>query len=533
VSAVVWIPRLAGPLDLRYDAGVHYVLGTALAEGRGYRLLNEPGAIEAVRVPPLLPMIVAAHQWLVGSRDPAIAGWALRCTYAGLFVVYGLVVYTLACRWLQHGWAVIATLFVLLHLQLLWVSDTLVAELPFACVTMLFLLTVESEDRRGTAALLGAAAYLLRTSGVALLAAWVGEALIERRWLETLLRAGLAALPILVWHAYVAEVESSAVPAYAYQRASYQPVNVAAAANRSYVDPLAPERGRADAREIAERIVANVAALPAALGESVSVRAAGPLVPIVPARTDAVPATRGMVASRAAFAAIGLAAAVGLGLLVFDGVMVAPLYWALALAHLAPTSWPAELGRALMPLAPVTAVGLVVVLASLERMASRVLQTAVYAAIGVLLAAELTALAVVFTDRHEPVATGAPGAPQRLFFYGPEWRQHDAGLEWLARAAPADAVVATTTPERLFVASGLHAVLPPFEPNPAEAERLLEGVPVDFLVIDDLAYRDVARRYAAPVVATHPERWRLVYGGGAGVPRIYRRVHSGLDKRVP
>jgi len=61
LSASLWLPRLRGPLDLRYDAGVYYVLGTSLAEGRGYRLLSEPGAIQAVQYPPLLPALVAVH----------------------------------------------------------------------------------------------------------------------------------------------------------------------------------------------------------------------------------------------------------------------------------------------------------------------------------------------------------------------------------------------------------------------------------------------------------------------------------------
>ena len=29
-----WLPRMHGPLDLRWDGGVYYVLGTALAEGK-------------------------------------------------------------------------------------------------------------------------------------------------------------------------------------------------------------------------------------------------------------------------------------------------------------------------------------------------------------------------------------------------------------------------------------------------------------------------------------------------------------------
>nr|MDQ3041714.1 hypothetical protein [Acidobacteriota bacterium] len=48
LAVLTWVPRLKGPLDLRWDGGVYYILGTSLAEGRGYKLLNEPGDIDAV-----------------------------------------------------------------------------------------------------------------------------------------------------------------------------------------------------------------------------------------------------------------------------------------------------------------------------------------------------------------------------------------------------------------------------------------------------------------------------------------------------
>src|SRR5205814_1053332 len=62
VCIVIWIPRFTGPINFRWDASAYYILGTALSQGHGYRLLNEPGEIEAVQYPPLLPMIVAAVQ---------------------------------------------------------------------------------------------------------------------------------------------------------------------------------------------------------------------------------------------------------------------------------------------------------------------------------------------------------------------------------------------------------------------------------------------------------------------------------------
>src|SRR6516162_5952121 len=72
VAVLSWIPRLRGPIDLRWDAGVYYVLGTSIANGQGYRLLNEPGQIEAIQYPPGLPALVAAHQIALRSSDPRV-----------------------------------------------------------------------------------------------------------------------------------------------------------------------------------------------------------------------------------------------------------------------------------------------------------------------------------------------------------------------------------------------------------------------------------------------------------------------------
>src|SRR5262245_9284032 len=100
LSLVSWLPRLRGPLDLRYDAGVYYILGTSLANGNGYRLLNEPGAIQAVQYPPLLPLFAAAHQRVAGSSDPAIAGHLLRVSFFAIFLCFIVAVYLLSRHYL-------------------------------------------------------------------------------------------------------------------------------------------------------------------------------------------------------------------------------------------------------------------------------------------------------------------------------------------------------------------------------------------------------------------------------------------------
>ena len=108
VYLAVWLPRLQGPINFRWDASVYYILGTAVAEGKGYRLLNEPGEIHAVQYPPLLPMIIAAHQWILRTNDYFKVGSALRITSFMLSGVFLLAAYTLARKLLSPLYALLS-----------------------------------------------------------------------------------------------------------------------------------------------------------------------------------------------------------------------------------------------------------------------------------------------------------------------------------------------------------------------------------------------------------------------------------------
>ena len=137
---VLWVPRLSGPIDLRWDASVYYVLGTSLATGHGYRILSEPGSPEALQYPPLLPAIVALCQRVLGSTNPAIVAPRLRILYAALFVIYALAVLALAKKYLGPMYAIGATALCLLQPSTIFVSDALFTEIPFAILSVLFLL---------------------------------------------------------------------------------------------------------------------------------------------------------------------------------------------------------------------------------------------------------------------------------------------------------------------------------------------------------------------------------------------------------
>src|SRR5437773_7971621 len=105
IALLLWAPRLSGPIDLRWDAGVYYVLGTSLATGHGYRILSEPGSPEALQYPPLLPAVVALFERALGSIDPAVIGVWLRLSYAALFLFYALAVLRLAAKYLRPTFA--------------------------------------------------------------------------------------------------------------------------------------------------------------------------------------------------------------------------------------------------------------------------------------------------------------------------------------------------------------------------------------------------------------------------------------------
>ena len=102
VAAATWWPRMDGPIDLRWDGGAYYILGTSLARGEGYRILSEPGEMSSSLHPPLVPALVAAHQLGLQTSDPVVVGHALRLTIALASIAYAVAVFVLlaayACR---------------------------------------------------------------------------------------------------------------------------------------------------------------------------------------------------------------------------------------------------------------------------------------------------------------------------------------------------------------------------------------------------------------------------------------------------
>jgi hypothetical protein len=536
LALTTWLPRLRGPLDLRYDGGVYYILGVSLAEGRGYRLLNEPGEIHAIQYPPLLPLMVAAYVKVMGTADPLAVGRALRVTYFVLSLLYAMVVYATARLFLAERLALAAAVLTTFYCFTYFLSDLLFAELPFALVTTLFVLARRRAEplRSWLQALLGLGAVLLRTLGVALVLAWSVEALLRRRFKTAALRALVMVLPLVAWHGYVSSVRSGPeyrAPQYTYQRAPYLYYNVSYRENVAYRDPFRPELGTIPLPELLSRTARQASKLPMLLGESVSAPERfwewtigwfGHLMGF-----DDLPAYE-----RVATAIVGLVVIAGVVALAFQGEALVSLYVAFTLGLIFATPWPVQFTRYAAPLTAFLAIAFVLALDTVRRVAlhfaspARVLLNAGAVALAVCVGAiEAIAISRTLVRYHYPVPwRDGAGRPigGRFFYYDRAWTAFDLSLEWLKAEAGRDDIVASSAPHNVYLRTGLKAVMPPMEADIETAQRLLDSVPVTYVIVDGLAFADITRRYARPVMEGRPMAWELVYSGD-GPLRIYRR----------
>ncbi len=525
LALLLWVPRLSGPIDLRWDAGVYYVLGTSLASGHGYRILSEPGSPEALQYPPLLPALVALHQRALGSTDAAIIGPWLRLSNAALFLFYALAALALARRYLRAGFAVIAVAMSLLQVNTLFMSDLLFTELPFALVSVLFaLVAVDGRFasrpwiRETLSFVLAAAGFLLRTAGVALLIAWVLESLVRRQWRLALTRCLLVLLPVLAWQAHVMRVRGSyeyAHPAYEYQRAPYQFYNVSYAENVGPAGSSHPDSLQARTGAFAWRLTTNLCRMGKRLGEGIStsegywrdllsnaqqlmfgrqvIRPSLVLVPIV------------------VLSALVIA---GIGILIHRRIWLLAFILLVSIGLICTTPWPDQFQRYLMPLTPFLAIAALLALLGMRdalrvwplRRATRTVGHLVIAGLLLLpLILQIYTASAIFYVRQREGASFVPGrgaTGPRLFYYDRLWHGWEQAVAWVMRHSAPDAIVATPACHLCYLRSGRHAVAPPKEQDRAGILRLLESVPVSFVIVD--------RGYSLPPFDGDAPGWRLV-----------------------
>jgi hypothetical protein len=531
-----WLPRREGPIDLRWDAAVYYVLGTSLSEGKGYRLLNEPGEIEATIYPPFLPAIVAVCQRVLGTSDPVAVGRCLRGLFFVLSAAYVLAAYRLLRQVAAVPYALLGAGMCSLTFLAVWLSDRCYTDLPFALVTVLF---VSRRSRANDAKhdlrswLLATSAFLLRSIGAALLAGWVAEAVVGRRYRAAAIRLVLALLPVVAWQLYVDRVEAGPGyrhPHYAHQRADYNIYNVTYGRLFSLRDHLNPEAGHAT---ISERVRRSVGAVPRIIeGMGGAISQPREHWEFAFDRLAAIPIVRILFPWRgitAAMTLLGLLAVWGLGVQLARGDVRLPAVTLVYLAGLCsmPHSYFGELPRYLWVLSPpllfsvCAAMGGIVGLRRHGNRARVLVPAIVFAALAgfVVALAVFTVVRAFRTDLRTVVHRNWNGhfVTYRLFSYT-DYDTFDRGLEWLNAHAARTDIVASTTPQWVYLRTGLKAVFPPFDRNSQRAQVMMDSVPVRYAVVADW----LSRERILPVALHDSGSWREAYRENDFI--IYERV---------
>jgi hypothetical protein len=451
----------------------------------------------------------------------------LRRSFFFMFTAYSIAIYLMLRTYLPWSYAFPGTLVCLFSLQTYFMSDLLFPEIPFALVTVVFILCSRKRDNGIYPVLAGVfaiLAYTLRTIGIALLLAWIAESLLKRQFKRAAARATLSLIPVLCWQTYISFVESGAAyqrPAYAYQRADYSFYNVSYNQNIFRLkDSFSPELGNASIGHLAERFIGNLAELQTALGGAISIKNVRPTqwaqltreLPFLPLNPWPV------YLSLIFFSCVILA---GIGLQLANREWLIPIYVLVSLAAMCLTPWPGQFQRYLMPLAPFLSLSFFTTLRAVrERLYTRlgerwkVLGTAsVCTVVAVIFVQQAFSASLVFTRWHQQATYSAlNGTSQvyRLFFYHDAYRTLDGGLDWLRERAQTSEVVAVSMPHWAYLRTGLKTVMPPFEADPVKAQRLLDSVPVSYLIVADELAVDT-RKYTSSVVQYFPTRWQRVY----------------------
>jgi len=554
LATACWLPRLNGPIDLRWDGAVYYTLGTALAEGKGYRLLNEPGDIKATQYPPVWPAVIAAFQLVSGTNDPTFVGHRLRLFAFAVFLVFGVAIYALARRaaGLPPAFAFSAAAIAITNFWVCFLSDLAFPETIFSLATVLFVLGDRSRTRMGStlAGICAVLAYGLRTVGIAALLAWVVDAALRRRMVAAGARILVTLAVAAAWQGYIRSVEAEPEythPAYAYQRADYLFYNVSYARNAFLEEPFSAGSPRVSWRSLMERAATNALYVPMQFGASV-----GEKTDLLEEHRAAANRAFGAeviprAATAAALAAIAMLVVAGLVIMAREGELLTPLYIALSVASMTLTPWPGQFSRYFAPLVPFLSIFLMVTLWKLAQLGEARLRPTgrrwiaialVTVVAGILVEHGLTLWRGFRTQHQQAAYTDRSGArvSYRMFYYDDGYRALDAGLDWVQQHADDASIVASSMPQWVYLRTGRKAVMPPFEGDPARAQRLLDSVPVSFVAFDRSLATNISP-FLAPVMERFPNRWTPVYSDTIPDPdhpsgwqtfAVYKRV-GGSD----
>ena len=194
------------PVGVAHDDGMYVILSKALASGRGYRWIHVPGAPPATHFPPGYPAVLAVLWRIFPSFPQNII--AFKALNGGFLAAASFGIAIFARRRLRFGaWSAGAAAVIgAIAVPTLVLSTLVMSEPMFLALLIPLLLWAERivDDRPGlvSVALLGfsiGALTLVRSHGVALVAALALVLLAYRRWRELVVFVTMSVAAMLPW----------------------------------------------------------------------------------------------------------------------------------------------------------------------------------------------------------------------------------------------------------------------------------------------------------------------------------------------
>jgi hypothetical protein len=213
VAAVtaIYAFRLDPFAGLLLDDAWYMVLGKALAGGEGFRLISSSATAIVPSVPPGFPALLS----IVFLVNPAYPGNLLWLKAVSLIAMAGVGV---ACwidftrhREVPASQALLLVAAILLTPAFVFLAtSTVMPECVFTLAQLLTVIAVERAVRREpadawtpmTAGAIAAVTMLIRTAGVAAVAASLAYFIVNRRWRQASIFAAVVAAGVLPWQLY-------------------------------------------------------------------------------------------------------------------------------------------------------------------------------------------------------------------------------------------------------------------------------------------------------------------------------------------
>jgi len=484
------------------DNAAYYALAEALATGRGYVDLVTPTHPAHTQYPPGFPLLLVPFYWLFGGSYPALKLASLLAAVAALAGIRRVARRDRAVP----AWAAAAVVALVgLNPVFLDYSHRVLSDMAYLALVLLALASFarSSGETPGGARgawlaglALSAAAFYVRTAGVALLLAAVGAAAFRRqRGRATTAALGLVAA-VTPWVVWTASRRPPETGGYVEQLLSANPY-----------DPAGPLVSLAG---LAATVVNNVVYYAAVEFPSLMWPVGGP--PPVAFRVLVLLVGGGLVAA-------GVVRAVRT-----RGATVHDLYAIVTIAIL--VVWPFISDRFFLAIAPVVWLYLLI---GLDAGSRRLFGTPGPAIIG---AAGLTVALLAGGLTRVPPTWGVVRAHldgDELAGYDPFWQDYFEAARWIGREDPT-AVIVARKPRLAWLWSGQPAFVFPFRVDPDGTWGEFEEKGATHVLLDGL---ESTRMFLDPALQARGERLEVVHAGPSRAVLVLRIAPEREPTLVP